>query len=83
MCSKVKDFLTDDDFINYVLGVTPQSASRWETYFREHPEEMADAEEAKVVLLAPSNVVCDFLIVENNELKNRIIGSIKDCSDIW
>ncbi len=82
MCSKVKDFLTDDDFINYVLGVTLQSASRWETYFREHPEEMADAEEAKVVLLAPSNVVCDFLIVENNELKNRIIGSIKDCSDI-
>ncbi len=82
MCSKVKDFLTDDDFINYVLGVTPQSASRWETYFREHPEEMADAEEAKVVLLAPSNVVCDFLIVENNELKNKIIGSIKDCSDI-
>lgn len=21
MCSKVKDFLTDDDFINYALGV--------------------------------------------------------------
>ena len=42
MCSKVMDFLTDDDFINYVLGVTPQSASQWETYFREHPEEMAD-----------------------------------------
>ena len=39
MCSKVMDFLTDDDFINYVLGVTPQSASQWETYFREHPEE--------------------------------------------
>ena len=36
MCSKVKDFLTDDDFINYVLGITPQSASQWETYFREH-----------------------------------------------
>ena len=30
MCSKVMDFLTDDDFINYVLGVTPQSASQWE-----------------------------------------------------
>ena len=40
MCSKVMDFLTDDDFINYVLGVTPQSASQWETYFREHPEEI-------------------------------------------
>ena len=28
MCSKVMDFLTDDDFINYVLGVTLQSASQ-------------------------------------------------------
>ena len=40
MCSKVKDFLTDDDFINYALGVTPEAASQWETYFREHPEQM-------------------------------------------
>lgn len=82
MCSKVKDFLTDDDFINYVLGVTPQSASKWETYFREHPEEIADAEEAKAVLLAPANVACDFSIVENNELEDRIISSIKDFSGI-
>ena len=82
MCSKVKDFLTDDDFINYVLGVTPQSASQWETDFREHPEEMADAEEAKAVLLAPANVDCGFSIVENNELKDRIISSIKDFSGI-
>ena len=78
MCSKVMDFLTDDDFINYVLGVTPQSASQWETYFRE----MADAEEAKAVLLAPANVDCGFSIVENNELKDRIISSIKDFSGI-
>ena len=28
MCSKVKDFLTDDDFINYALGVTPEAASQ-------------------------------------------------------
>ena len=27
MCSKVKDFLTDDDFINYALGVTPEAVS--------------------------------------------------------
>ena len=79
MCSKVKDFLTDDDFINYALGVTPEAAS---TYFREHPEEMADAEEAKAVLLAPANVDCGFSIVENNELKDRIISSIKDFSGI-
>lgn len=40
MYSKVKDFLTDDDFINYVLGVVPQSASKWEAYFKEHPDEL-------------------------------------------
>ena len=60
MCSKVKDFLTDDDFINYALGVTPEAASQWETYFREHPEQIADAEEAKAVLLAPADVAATF-----------------------
>ena len=86
MCSKVMDFLTDDDFINYVLGVTPQSASQWETYFSMVQEltdnGLADAEEAKAVLLAPANVDCGFSIVENNELKDRIISSIKDFSGI-
>lgn len=82
MCSKVKDFLTDDDFINYALGVTPQSASQWETYFRQHPEEMADAEEAKAVLLAPADVICDFSADENKRLKDRIVSSIKDFSGI-
>ncbi|WP_294476298.1 hypothetical protein [uncultured Bacteroides sp.] len=77
MYSKIKDYLTDDDFINYVLGVTPQSASRWETYFREHPEEMIDAEDAKAVLLAPADVTCSFSRVESEDLKNRIISSIK------
>lgn len=82
MCSKVKDFLTDDDFINYVLGVTPRLASQWETYFREYPEQIADAEEAKAVLLAPADIACDFSTVENQELKDRIVFSIKDFSGI-
>ena len=69
-------------FYQLCAGVTPQSASQWETYFREHPEEIADAEEAKAVLLAPANVACDFSIVENNELEDRIISSIKDFSGI-
>ena len=43
---------------------------------------MGDAEEAKAVLLAPANVDCGFSIVENNELKDRIISSIKDFSGI-
>ena len=82
MCSKVKDFLTDDDFINYVLGITPQSASQWETYFREHPEEMTDAEEAKAILLAPADVACDFSIDENKIFKDRIVSTIKDLPGI-
>ena len=82
MCSKVKDFLTDNDFINYVLGVTPQLASQWETYFREHPEQITDAEEAKAVLLAPADVISDFPEVESQDLKDRIISSIKDFSGI-
>ncbi|WP_294628435.1 hypothetical protein [uncultured Bacteroides sp.] len=82
MCSKVNDFLTDDDFINYVLGAAPQSVSYWETYFSEHPEEIADAEEAKAVLQAPADVVCSLSEGESRQLKDRIISSIKDFSDI-
>ena len=70
------------DFINYALGVTPEAASQWETYFREHPEQIADAEEAKAVLLAPADVACDFSLVENQDLKDRIVSSIKDFSNI-
>ena len=73
MYSKVKDFLTDDDFINYVLGVVPQSVSKWEAYFKEHPDELADAEE---------DVACDFTMAESKELKDRIVSSIKDFSGI-
>lgn len=80
MYSKVKDFLTDDSFINYVLGVTSQSAFAWESYFEEHPEEKADAEEAKEILLAQDNVSCGFTVTECHNLKDRIISSIKDFS---
>lgn len=80
MYSKVKDFLTDDNFINYVLGVTTQSAFTWESYFKEHPEEEADAEQAKEILLAQDNVICDLTATESRHLKDRIISSIKDFS---
>ena len=79
MCSKIKDFLTDDDFINYVLGVAPHLAFRWEAYFREYPQQIADAEEAKAILLAPADIACDFSMTECQDLKDRISMSIKDC----
>ena len=39
-------------------------------------------EEAKAVLLAPADVACDFSLVENQDLKDRIVSSIKDFSNI-
>lgn len=77
MVSKVIGFLKDDDFIDYVLGVTPELVSHWETYFRVHPDEMADAEEAKAILLAPEDVECGFSADECQELKDNIISSIQ------
>lgn len=52
MVSKVRDFLMDEGFIEYVLGVSPELVSQWEAYFQVHPEDIRDAEEAKAVLLA-------------------------------
>ena len=37
MVSKVRDFLMDEGFIEYVLGVSPELVSQWEAYFRVHP----------------------------------------------
>ena len=51
-------------------------------YFKEHPDELADAEEAKAVLMAPTDVACDFTMAESKELKDRIVSSIKDFSGI-
>ena len=44
MGSKVKDFLKDEDFIDYALGVSQELVSQWGAYFRMHPDERADAE---------------------------------------
>ena len=51
--------------------------SQWEVYFRVHHEDIRDAEEAKAVLLAPPDVACGFSMNEYNDLKDRIISSIR------
>lgn len=80
MFAQVEDFLKDDDFINYVLGVVPDATSRWEVYFREHSEQKRYAEEAKAVLLAPADVACDMTAEENRQLKGLIFSSIEKLS---
>lgn len=76
MCLKVIDFLTDDDFIHYALGVTLQCIPKWEAYFKEHPEEIADAEEAKAILVAPADIACPISADECQSLKNRIVSNL-------
>ncbi len=49
--SKIEDFLLDDDFIRYVYENTPGLSSLWKMYFVQHPEEVADANTAKSILL--------------------------------
>ena len=53
MGSKVKDFLKDEDFIDYALGVSQELVSQWEAYFRMYPDERADAEEANLYYWPP------------------------------
>lgn len=76
MFAQVEDFLKDDDFIHYVLGVTPEAASRWALYFDEHPEHKRVAEEAKVVLLAPADVCCACSADDSRGLKEWIFNTI-------
>lgn len=77
MFAQVEDFLKDDDFINYVLGVTPKVASRWVLYFDEHPEHKRVAEEAKAILLAPADVCCDCTADDSRKLKEWIFNTIE------
>lgn len=82
MCTEVKDFLTDNNFIDFVLNETPHLQEYWKLYFKDHSEQIAIAEEAKKILLAPVDVVSGISAEESQDLKNRIIVSLKDCLDI-
>lgn len=82
MCSKVKDFLTDDDFINYALGVTPEAGFPMGNLFHGASGTNSRCRRSKAVLLAPADVACDFSLVDNQNLKDRIASSIKDFSNI-
>lgn len=81
MCIEVKNFLTDNDYIEFVLNGTPHLQDYWESYFKDHPEQIAIAEEVKNILLAPVDVDSGISEEESLDLKNRIIDSIKDCLD--
>lgn len=75
--SKVEDFLMDDDFIKYVLDMSPESASRWETLLRRQSELFGIYEEAKSILLAPIGIEIDMHQTENEKLKQCIFATLQ------
>lgn len=76
MFSKVEDFLKDDDFIDYVLNVAPETSSPWEIFLGQHSVHNQYAQEAKAILLAPVDVLCGFSTAETSELKDKIQASL-------
>lgn len=77
MFSKVEGFLKDDNFINCALGVFPEiNAFQKEVFIREHSGYSSCAEEAKAILLAPTDVACGFSPEDIQEVKNRLFITI-------
>lgn len=72
---KVKDFLTDDDFINYILVPDTVLTAKWDTYFDKYPADKIAAQEAKMVLLGEGELQC-MPANEVEELRERILHTI-------
>ncbi len=75
--NKVTDFLREEGFIHYVLDETPKADSPWELHFRDDSGCKKEVEEARAVLLAPSDVKTMFSDMDCLELKTRILHTIK------
>lgn len=73
---KVEDFLKDNDFINYVLGLSVDNEQKWKDLFERSLGQSQTFKEAKSVLLASSNVECDLTVFERSALKERILMSV-------
>ncbi len=68
---RVAGFLVNDDFINYVINPSLSLIELWEEFFRNHPEQIEIANEARQILLGQK----DYVILpthEANDLKFRI-----------
>lgn len=72
---KVKDFLIDNDFINYILAPDKVLEAKWNDYFDKYPADRLAAEEAKMVLLGEGEFQC-MTDNEADELKERVLHTI-------
>lgn len=68
----VIDLLVDDNFINYIMNPTRSLTEKWTNYFKENPDSIQAANQAKKILLGESEKIflTDF---EAKELESQII----------
>lgn len=68
----VIDLLVDDNFINYIMNPTLSLTEKWTNYFKENPNYIQAANQAKKILLGESEKIflTDF---EAKELESQIM----------
>lgn len=47
--TSAEDFLQDDSFLRYCMGVSEEDTRRWEDWLREHPDRQASFEQARKI----------------------------------
>jgi hypothetical protein len=54
---KVEEFLVSDSFVNYVIEPTTLLIEVWEKFFRNNPDQVPSANEAKIILLGEEDFI--------------------------
>ena len=73
--TKVEQFLTDDDFIRYVMDCVPDKESYWTSYLSAAPQIRSAYLKAYDILMHLDE--CDLLTPEQTErLKQRIFNTL-------
>ncbi|HRZ96371.1 MAG TPA: hypothetical protein P5084_02360 [Paludibacter sp.] len=68
----IKEFLINDDFINYVIHPTLKLQLHWEIFFKNNPELIGFADQARKILCEEGDIF-ELHEWETNDVKNRII----------
>ena len=68
----VQNILVNEDFINYVFNPTYSLTTKWDRFFRSHPEQISVANEARLILLGRKEKKV-LPVNESLALKSRIL----------
>lgn len=71
--NKVKGYLVNDDFVNYIVNPTLTLTEIWNEFFETHPSQIPIANEAKQIILGTN----EFVILpkhESDSMKRYILN---------